>query len=132
MDSNPQTDRQAAPRRVLIVDDNADFTTLLAEFLTASGCSVQTATDGLQALELLRGGAAPDAIVTDARMPRLDGHGLLRHVRDLGLVCRIVVVTAFPSPSEIARFERDGAHAVLSKPLSMSRVLQALQAPTES
>ncbi len=115
---------------VLIVDDNADFVAMLANYLALAGYSVQTAGDGLEAVRLLERGPVPSAIVTDARMPGLDGHGLLRRLREMGLGCRIVVVTAFPNPREVARFEREGADAVLSKPLRMERVLEALRAPT--
>lgn len=70
-------------KTVLIVDDD-DLTraTLRGIFDTEGGWEVVEATDGLNALELLRGGLRPDLALLDLKMPRLDGHTLLMRIRE--------------------------------------------------
>ena len=65
---------------VLIVDDNSDLRLMLARLLSPY-YSVQTAGDGQQALELVRQ-QAPDLVLADVMMPRFDGLGLLRALRE--------------------------------------------------
>jgi two-component system, chemotaxis family, chemotaxis protein CheY len=59
--------------RVLVVDDDADVRAALADGLGSHGYAVDVAKDGFDALERLTGGAAPDAIVLDLGMPRMNG-----------------------------------------------------------
>ena len=66
---------------VIVADDNADMRDFLRRLLTDEGLSVIAVEDGVAALEAARL-QAPDAIVSDIMMPRLDGLGLLRAVRD--------------------------------------------------
>jgi signal transduction histidine kinase len=69
-----------APRaRVLVVDDNADLRSYLSSLLSEH-YEVSTAADGLAALEAVRE-AAPDLVVSDVMMPRLDGVGMVRQLR---------------------------------------------------
>jgi two-component system response regulator MprA len=58
---------------VLVVDDDVDIRATLADVLVDEGYTVETAGDGLDALELLRGGLAPGLILLDLMMPRCDG-----------------------------------------------------------
>jgi CheY-like chemotaxis protein len=62
---------------ILVVDDDAALRCLLAITLEDAGYRVEEARDGIQALEQI-GRAPPDLILTDVRMPRLDGMGLAR------------------------------------------------------
>ena len=79
-DSSPTDDASAAPRaRILLADDNADMRDYIRRLLGARHV-VETAVDGLAALERARS-APPDLILTDIMMPRLDGLGLIREIR---------------------------------------------------
>jgi two-component system chemotaxis response regulator CheY len=61
------------PFSILLVEDDIDVREALAEALSDQGYAVETAVDGLQALERLRGGARPGVILLDLMMPRMDG-----------------------------------------------------------
>lgn len=80
--------------RVLVVDDEPEIATLLAERLTAEGLAVRTAASGRAALEALAADPA-DAVVTDFRMPDMDGAALAAEVarRWPRLAGRVLVVT---------------------------------------
>ena len=67
-----------SPGRVLLVDDNPDVRDSAAAFLRASRLEVETAVDGLDAIEKLERGFRPDVIVLDIVMPRIDAFAFRR------------------------------------------------------
>jgi DNA-binding NtrC family response regulator len=87
---------QASSGRILIVEDDAQQRSALATILTDRGFVTQVAADGLQALERLST-FAPDVIVADLVMPRMDGFELLRQLRNRGDLTPAIVLTAFGS-----------------------------------
>jgi hypothetical protein len=66
---------------VLIVEDDADSRLLIARTLSKAGYEIVCATNGLEALEYIARNAPPDVIVSDYRMPTLDGQGLIEALR---------------------------------------------------
>jgi len=75
----PRVEQQAA-RRILVVDDSPTTRAVLRNVFTAAGYSVITATDGVDALELLRSRVV-DLVISDVDMPRLNGFDLTRQVK---------------------------------------------------
>ena len=71
---------RALPARVLVADDNADMREYLARLLRSAGYQVTTVTDGQAALDAVRAGA-PELVISDVMMPRLDGLGLVTALR---------------------------------------------------
>jgi two-component system cell cycle response regulator len=83
------------PPRILIVDDNEHNRAILAARLGAHGYATAEACDGVEALEMV-GSEAPDLILLDVSMPRMDGLEVCRRLRsdpNVGLV-PIILVTA--------------------------------------
>jgi len=114
---------------VLVVDDDRDCTSALAELLRSESFSVQCASDGEQALAQIEG-ELPDVVLTDIRMPGMDGYELLRRVRERFPCVRVVLMSAegeLPS-----RSLREGAHGYVAKPLELDDVVQAIRAALES
>lgn len=66
--------------RVLIADDNSDLLELLAVYLTRCGCTVDVATNGVEALKCAEE-AMPSIALVDIEMPDLDGYGVATHLR---------------------------------------------------
>lgn len=66
---------------ILVVDDEASVRSLFADALGEAGHRVEVAIDGAAALERLRAGDAPCVVLSDVRMPRMDGWDLEREVR---------------------------------------------------
>jgi CheY-like chemotaxis protein len=92
------TNREAAPRRVLVVDDEADFAAFMASMLSRLGYSVSVARDGEEALELVRLDR-PDVITLDIQMPKKSGMLFYRDVK-LDQALRdipVIIVSGLPN-----------------------------------
>ncbi|MDP2627991.1 MAG: response regulator [Candidatus Rokubacteria bacterium] len=119
---------QAPVLRVLVVDDEKEIAELLAELLALDGHQVATASDGLAALDQLAR-EEYDLILSDLRMPALDGQGLYREIerRHPRLLSRLVFVTGNALSGESAEFfERTGAR-YLRKPFVMAEIRGVIQ-----
>lgn len=107
-------------KRVLLVDDEPLIRKLIAEYLVAAGCEVQTAVDGLDALAKLDAGL-PDLIISDLKMPRMSGLELLDVVHKRFPHIPVIVVNA-PTDEMPERLSDDGyyqnAETEISAPLS--------------
>jgi PAS domain S-box-containing protein len=114
----------AAGARVLLVDDNADMRDYVLRLLQGAGYEVQTAADGLAALEAARN-AEPNVIVSDVMMPGLDGFGLLREVRALEALRETPFIMLSARAGEDSRIEgiQAGADDYLTKPFSARELL---------
>jgi CheY-like chemotaxis protein len=124
----------ARPRRALVVDDDALVCRMLQEALRGRGFEVLTAGDGVAGLSLLTDELlALDLLVTDVKMPRMDGETFVRTIRCAGgeSDLAIVVVTGAMEPGLEQRLERDGADAVLDKALGPDLIAQAADAVLE-
>ena len=127
------TSEAAAPapvrgKLILVVDDEPQVAGLLAEMLTLEGHKVDTAADGGIALDKLRG-ATYDLILSDIRMPELDGPGLYRKLErgHPELARRIIFFTGDVLSPETREFlERTGVPR-LSKPFVLDEVRRAVQ-----
>ena len=87
------------PPTILVVDDDATLRGLLAIALEDAGYRVEEAHDGIQALAQL-GRCSPDLILTDLRMPRLDGIGLARLLAPHIPPVPLIVMSADPLPPD--------------------------------
>ncbi len=128
----PAADRTGAGRRVLLADDNADLRLYIARLLGAHGYRVETASDGEAALRNLRA-TRPDLLVTDVMMPKLDGFGLLRAVRDDPGLRDLPVIMLSARAGEEAKVEGldRGADDYLVKPFAARELLARVSATIE-
>jgi two-component system, chemotaxis family, chemotaxis protein CheY len=114
-------------KRVLVVDDSATFRQLLCMGLSRiesiGQASITEATDGEDALKKLQDGHF-DLVLTDIRMPRLDGLEFVRQVRSgLGNTeLPIIIISTKGEESDIEMGMSIGASGYLSKPISISRL----------
>ena len=116
----------------LIVDDDPDIRALLRMALRAdcrSIRSIREASDGRQALEVLRTSAVPLIVLLDWQMPRLDGRGVLRAVAaepqlQLAMMHRFVLITAndVEGDGEITTLLRELQVPVIRKPFNLKTV----------
>jgi DNA-binding response OmpR family regulator len=116
-----------ATAAILVVDDDNRITRTLAELLAAEGHTVDTAQDGLTALAKLD--VRPfDVVITDVRMPRLDGPGLYRELarRAPALQRRIIFITGEAPTSDTRRFLAGSGAPILSKPFDIADLARAV------
>ncbi|MEY4508936.1 MAG: hypothetical protein RLZZ450_1058, partial [Pseudomonadota bacterium] len=107
--------------RVLVVDDEVDALSALAELLQEDGFVTETAEDGQRALDMLES-FDPDVVLTDLKMPVLDGLGLIEQGRPRAPHAAFVVMTAFGSINNAVEALRRGAENYLTKPLDLDAV----------
>ncbi len=106
---------------MLVVDDEANARNALAELLRDEGYVTDVAADGQQALEMLES-FGPDVVLTDLKMPVLDGLGLLEMGKPRVPHASFLVMTAFGSIDTAVRAIQAGAENYLTKPLDLDAV----------
>jgi signal transduction histidine kinase len=105
------------PRRVLVVDDNADVTLTLAALLESWGHDVRVAHAGLPAVEAASS-FGPDLVLLDIGLPDVDGYEVARAIRQrLGNATRIVALTGYAQDVDRERSRRAGFDRHVVKPL---------------
>ncbi len=119
-----------ARERILVVDDETNARQALKTLLSEEGFEVAEAEDGEKALELLST-FAPAAVLTDVRMPKMDGLTFLKKAREAGSDAAFVVMTAFGSIEMAVDAMRAGAESYLVKPLDVKAVLVVLEKALE-
>ncbi len=116
--------------RVLLAEDDDDLRGALTEFLRGEGLTVVAVADGDAALAHLHdvGDAPPDLLVTDVRMPRVNGIELLEGVRARGLGLPVIVMSAFGDGDTRDRALALGATSFLAKPVDINDLQRAIRA----
>ena len=110
---------------ILVVDDEPTIRELLVELLQAEGHTLLGAVDGVAARAILER-TVPDLVITDAMMPRLDGPGLVRWMREHPEL-RAVPVILLSAVARMAPAEL-GAVAFVAKPFDLAALLGAVAA----
>jgi len=106
-------------KRILVVDDDADTCTLIADILEDEGYRVHPCLSGERALEILK--QEPfDLILSDIRMPRVTGIDLLLQVRRMKLPTNVILITAYASLETAIQALRGEAFDYLIKPFSLA------------
>ncbi len=110
-------------RKVLVVDDNIPLAENLAEIVTDSDLGdAVVASSGARALELLQRERF-DVMITDMRMPGMDGAELIQRARKIDPELPVVVITAYTGDDDLARATREGLLTVFGKPVPTQTLL---------
>lgn len=115
------------PIRVLLVDDESAITDSLSAFLTDAGFDVRVAEDGIAALAATASWR-PSIIVCDVIMPRLDGRGVVRELRQQGDWTPLILLTKVDATPERSAALDEGADDYLSKPFDPDELVSRIRA----
>ncbi|HEX7727875.1 MAG TPA: sigma-54 dependent transcriptional regulator [Terracidiphilus sp.] len=115
---------------ILVVDDESSVRRVVQMQLTEAGFSVQLAASGEEALRILAE-SAPKLVITDLRMPDVDGIELLRRIADTEIQTTVIIVTAFGSIETAVQAMRLGAYDYITKPIDFDALLAAVQRAME-
>jgi two-component system response regulator PilR (NtrC family) len=107
--------------RILVVDDEEAMRELLRIVLEKEGHQVTTAGDGAAALALATR-REMDLVISDIKMPRLDGVGLLTGLREHGLETPVIMITAYASSESAIQAMKQGAFDYITKPFKVDEV----------
>lgn len=117
--------RDGGALRVLVVDDRLEMAELVADELRDHGYSAVALNSGREALDFLRRENF-DALITDLRMPEVDGLELSRASRELDPSRPVIIMTAYGTLNGALDADRHGALQYLTKPFSLSRLVDLL------
>ncbi|HPC11739.1 MAG TPA: response regulator, partial [candidate division Zixibacteria bacterium] len=113
-------------RRVMVVDDDDLFREMLADTLTGHGFTACAVQNGPQALSELENGPV-DAVITDIKMPGMDGIALMQAIKERHPELPVVLITAFMSEAELGPATPAArADGFLRKPFEIDRILELL------
>jgi len=121
----------SAATRVLVVDDDAGVRYTLREILESEGLSVDEAADGAEALARFEAHPAP-LVVTDLRMPGMDGMELLRRLAARTPAPHVVVITAHGSERHAVEAMKAGAHDYFKKPFETEELVAVVRRALEA
>jgi len=112
--------------KILVVDDEEHFRTILSSIMEEEGFRVLEAQDGDTALRMLRVNY-PDIMLSDVKMPGMDGWELLKKAKDLDPDLPVVMITAFADIPGAVGAIREGAHDYLPKPFDNYEVIRVVR-----
>ncbi|MBP1750429.1 MAG: sigma-54-dependent transcriptional response regulator [Deltaproteobacteria bacterium] len=107
---------------ILVVEDDRNQREIVKMILSKEGFYVEAADCGRKAVDILKNGSF-DIVVTDLKLPDIDGTEVLREVRALGRPCHVIIVTAFGSIPSAVEATKLGAFYYLEKPLEKDQLL---------
>jgi DNA-binding NtrC family response regulator len=115
---------------VLLVDDDPEVVRLLEQDLTACGFTIFPACSGAEGVRLLRE-TPVDAVVTDLRMPDVDGLELVRAAAASQPDAKVIIITAFATIASAIDAVKQGAFDYVSKPFEIEELILALERALE-
>jgi CheY-like chemotaxis protein len=114
---------------IVVVEDNNDVRRHVGAFLDRSGAKVVMARDGREGLEAVKN-TLPDLVLSDIKMPGMDGFELLREIRALGPYAGrrvpVIAMTAFSMPDQRAHILGAGFQACLPKPFTPNNLVETI------
>ena len=107
---------------ILLVDDDLQSLNSLSRFLQLSGHSCDTFTHPCQALAeyVLRN---HDLVITDLRMPEMDGIQLLQSIRAINPEATVIIITGYATDTTAAYAQKQGAYGFFAKPVNLEHLL---------
>ncbi len=113
--------------KVLLVDDEVDFTTSMRKVLARRGFEVDVASDGLSALPMIAQ-THFDVVVLDIKMPGMDGITVLSEIKRLTPSTQVIMITGHFSFSDEVDASQTGAFAYLLKPIPIMKLVDIILA----
>jgi len=113
--------------QILLAEDDADVRHYVGEALVQAGHVVVAVEDGAAAVERLAG-ARFDLVVSDIRLPGVDGHAILREARRASPPTEVILMTSFAAVAEAVAAVKQGAHDYLTKPFEVEDLVRKVAA----
>jgi two-component system response regulator HydG len=117
--------KSSKKEHILVVDDSSDTLELVRRNLEARGYRVSTSAGAVEAIKILE--AAPiDLVITDLKMPEVDGLSLVRHIRENLKHVEVMMITGYPSINGAVEAVKSGAEEYLPKPFTEEELCSAV------
>lgn len=121
-----QTNSGEAPVRVVVVDDDAHVGEIVKGFLERAGCTVRTFTCPLKGLADIRQ-STPDLVITDLRLPDMDGLTLLREIKQFSPTTDVIVISGNAHKDDAIQALRLGAFDFFEKPINGGELVETVR-----
>ena len=122
----PVIHRPEGGLRVLVVDDDDDLRAAIREVFLMRGFAVNTARDGAAAVKMARR-ERYDVVVSDLRLPGMDGLEVTLALKKLRDAPRVVLITAYPEWDTFDEARNVGVERVIGKPVSLGRLVAVVE-----
>ena len=117
--------------RILVIDDKENICKLLSAHLNGEGYQVDIAPDGEQGVAMFDSGMY-DLVITDVKMPGMDGLGVLRRIKDRSPDTVVVMITAFADMDDAIAAMKMGAFDYLKKPFKLEEIQATVEKALET
>ncbi len=107
--------------KILVVDDDQSIRDTLSNYLKRQEYDVHSAENGVEALEKIKKNN-PDLIITDVRMPEMDGLELLSKVKEIDSHIQVIMISAFDDMQSTVKAMQSGAYDYIEKPLEIDKL----------
>lgn len=114
-------------RRILVVDDEQNMCAILKILLENHGYSVCTASDGKEAIAMIKQGEVVDLVVSDLKMPNVDGLGVLRYLKESKRDIPLVLITAYGTIEAAVEVMKMGAADFITKPFNKDVIRHVIE-----
>lgn len=115
---------------ILVVDDNKDLLNTFALILKRKGYLVETAEDGLQAMEKFTSRHF-DVVLMDVIMPKMNGIDALRKMKEYDPNAKVILMTAYCEESQLQKVVEEGVCGTLFKPVNITRLMELIGEATQ-
>ncbi|GAB4314984.1 MAG: hypothetical protein Kow0074_02330 [Candidatus Zixiibacteriota bacterium] len=122
----PAVPGDTVAKAVLVVDDDPKIRTLLTESLASIGYDTSSAADGHEALDVIRSQPI-DCVITDIKMPELDGLTLLHRIKAEQPEVPVIMITGFAFQQHRDRAMAAGAAGFLTKPFRLEKIEEVIE-----
>ena len=131
-DETPKPEIDLSDCTVLLVDDNAQNLELMQAFLEELPCNIQTASDGVEAIEKIER-CIPDLLILDVMMPRMSGFEVCQKIKSQPSTRDVIVimVTALNEVSDYERAVECGTDEFITKPVNKLELLTRVRSLLE-
>jgi two-component system, NtrC family, response regulator HydG len=113
------------PANILVVDDNRDLLNTFSLILKRKGYIVDTAEDGLLAIEKFKNNHF-DLVLMDVVMPNMNGIDALHKIREINERAKVILLTAYCEEDQLKKAVKEGAYRALYKPVNIARLMELI------
>jgi CheY-like chemotaxis protein len=112
--------------RILVAEDEPEVARTVRDILLDEGFAVEVVRNGKEALDLLMTGRRFDLLITNVKMPEMDGLELLRRVRQFKEYLPVILLTGYADPTEKLTAIQEGISAFVTKPFRIENLMRAV------
>lgn len=112
--------------RILVCEDEEDLRKIFVDYFQDNEYQVICAADGEEGLKLINS-EKPDIMLLDMRMPRLDGYGTLKKLRETNKELPVIVITAYGYICQVIQMMNLGISGYVTKPIDFDKLLEKIK-----